>query len=279
MVIQAGFRVELVEAKTKKPYKEHTSKDGKVYVEAEPDAEYFVSVQKITKISEKHCLYVPYVDDQSLGWQGKAAGEGIATKPTYFGLCQDAQGVLSSIALKFVKPSYVNRNDSKNSSPPTQLFGKVEVKVYEAGAAYDNKKIMHQDTSVSLSRPTVAVGNAGNETKKNLRSSEGCEILRGMGRKTGAQWKRKGIIDVITLNYCSAVGLINVGVLVKPDIYAWHRMTNPGKRRTAAMDDTPIVPPKRICTSSTVKIDEKATIKKEQQRDLFDLSELPSDDE
>jgi hypothetical protein len=159
----------------------------------------------------------------------------------------------------------------------------VEVKVYEAGAVYQTQVNMHRDCSTSLSRPLVEVGNAGNEiTKKNLRSSEGCGIERGVGRKTGVQWERKRLIDVITLNYCSAVGLISVGVLPKPDIYAWHRMTNPGKRRTAATmdDDIPIaVPPKRICTVRTVKIDGKATCKNEEQSDLFDLSELPPDDE
>ncbi len=53
MVVEGGFRVELVDANTKIPYKEHT-KDGKTYVEGDPDAEYFVSLLKVAVLPEDH---------------------------------------------------------------------------------------------------------------------------------------------------------------------------------------------------------------------------------
>lgn len=43
MVVQGNFKVELIDATTKQPFKEHTSK-GKTYAEVEPDAEYFIRI-------------------------------------------------------------------------------------------------------------------------------------------------------------------------------------------------------------------------------------------
>jgi hypothetical protein len=273
MVIRSGFRVELAEACTKKAFKEHI-KDGKVYFEVEPDTEYFVSVQKIAKLTVERCLLELDVDDQCLGWRKGAHGPLIDARPEYYGLMQDAQGIISSRALKFVKPSYVNRN-SDDASPP-MLFGTVRLKVYEAGAEYTDQRNMYQDFTASLARPTVAVGNTGNETKKNLRSSEGIGLVH-MAQRNSIVWERGRLLDVITLHYCSAVGLMNVGVLAKPDIYAWHRM-NTKKRQISAVK-SPIVTPKRIRRCSTVTVNGKKLSNKEEFSDLFDLSELPSDDE
>ena len=46
MVIFSGFKVQLVYADSKVPLKEHV-KDGEVYVEAEPDVDYFIAVRRI----------------------------------------------------------------------------------------------------------------------------------------------------------------------------------------------------------------------------------------
>ena len=37
-----GFTVELVNAETKRPFKEHQIPDGRIYIEVEPDAGYFI---------------------------------------------------------------------------------------------------------------------------------------------------------------------------------------------------------------------------------------------
>ena len=47
MVVRSGFEVQLVSADTKIPHKEHV-KDGEIYVEAEPDQDYFIAVRRIT---------------------------------------------------------------------------------------------------------------------------------------------------------------------------------------------------------------------------------------
>jgi hypothetical protein len=98
-----------------------------------------------------------------------------------------------------------------------------------------------------------------------------------MAQKTSIVWERGRLLDVITLHYCSAVGLMNVGVLAKPDIYTWHRM-NTKKRQISAVN-IPIVTPKRIRKSSTVTVNGRELSNIEDFSDLYDLSELPSDDE
>jgi hypothetical protein len=64
--------------------------------------------------------------------------------------------------------------------------------------------------------------------------------------------KCEELIAVINLHYCSAVGLIHVGVLPKPDIYTYHRMVT-GKKRARAK--IPIVTHKRIRRASTLTVD------------------------
>ena len=46
MVVRSGFEVNLVDATTKIPFKEH-EKDGKIYVEMEAEAEYFIAVRRV----------------------------------------------------------------------------------------------------------------------------------------------------------------------------------------------------------------------------------------
>ena len=37
------------------------------------------------------------------------------------------------------------------------------------------------------------------------------------------------VFATVTLNYCAALGLMEVGVLPKPDMWEYHRMKNPAK--------------------------------------------------
>ena len=52
MVVRNGYQVQLVDARTKIPFKEH-EKDGKIYVEAEPDAEYFIAIRRISELLQR----------------------------------------------------------------------------------------------------------------------------------------------------------------------------------------------------------------------------------
>lgn len=66
MVRQGDFEVKLVEAQSKVPFKEF-SHDGKIYVEAEPGQEYFISIEKKgTEFHSGTLLTDNYVDGKSL---------------------------------------------------------------------------------------------------------------------------------------------------------------------------------------------------------------------
>ena len=66
MVVAGKFKVEVVYAETKIPFKEHTATtDGDTYVEVEPDAEYFVDIE--SKSEDPVVAYIR-IDGKDLGY-------------------------------------------------------------------------------------------------------------------------------------------------------------------------------------------------------------------
>jgi hypothetical protein len=66
MVVVHGFDVRLVDAFTNNPFPMHQGLDGEVYVEAEPDAEYFVVVRKVQTSSTKVVIVYHEVDGKKI---------------------------------------------------------------------------------------------------------------------------------------------------------------------------------------------------------------------
>ena len=84
MVVVGGFKVQLVDAVTKEPFKEHTGDDGQFYAETEPDSESFIQVEVLEGKTNKtkYCFEFD-VDGTDLGYlfcRSKACGQ------TYKGL-------------------------------------------------------------------------------------------------------------------------------------------------------------------------------------------------
>ena len=134
MVVKGCFKVELVDALTKKPYKEHVSKpDCAQYAEVEPDAEYLVSVQRIG-VSQGGQLVYLQVDGQDIGYSKIFWGSESMDKPTQFGIMRgtNSDGNLNQESLKFVKPQGASAPNSEQFYGGRHaLMGKIEVKVYE----------------------------------------------------------------------------------------------------------------------------------------------------
>ena len=84
MVRQGDFEISIVLADTKTPFKEHT-KDGKVYVEAEPDEEYFIYMERVGNAVNEPLLAVASVDEKCLGYRKTFLPSSIG-KPVYAGL-------------------------------------------------------------------------------------------------------------------------------------------------------------------------------------------------
>jgi hypothetical protein len=302
MVVEGGFRVELVDAINKIPYKEHT-KDGKTYVEGEPDAEYFVSLQKIAVLPEDHYIVHLFVDDQNLGWYVKRDGDEIDEEPNCFGLFQRVKKVKSSKALKFVKPQIVVSDETEHNSTSQAVFGTVTVKIYKASSERFKMKSKGNysrsllPTSVNFSGPVPAVA------AKISRSGEGDSIAERERRSSSLFSYRKceELVSEIILHYCSAVGLIHVGVLPKPDIgkkrarakipIATHKrifycsteglihvgvLPKPDMGKKRARAKIPIVTHKRVRRASTLTVDGTQMSTSEEYNDLL---EIPSDDD
>jgi hypothetical protein len=80
------------------------------------------------------------------------------------------------------------------------------------------------------------------------------------------------LLDVITLHYCTAVGLIHVGVLLRPDHYTmFHLETKGAKKRK--LGEVPMVTPQQI--RKLLIVNGREISNQEELYDLFDLSELP----
>jgi hypothetical protein len=294
MVFQGGFRVELVEADSKQPYKEHV-KDGKSYAEVEPDVEYFVSIEKIVDLPKKRYVVECLVDNQDLGYVWYPEGDETSDdQPRYFGLYQREDGVTKERALKFVQPPLLQIRDSDETEMPP-FFGTVKVNVFEAGPpnSFEEEEVSDSDQSdscvYSLEVETVNVEK--NKRDKHVRSAEGSikssKKYRRQGKKAlfrtkTEHWPRGNLVEVISLHYCTAVGLIHVGVLPKPpNIYTFFHMETNNKKRYITMDDVPIVTPKRICKSSTFKAEDGKDMGGTEDKyiDMFDLTEMSSVEE
>jgi hypothetical protein len=106
-------------------------------------------------------------------------------------------------------------------------MGKVEIKMYE-GIFFDGYKDQRNFSS-SFSAAAVDLNQSGLAKKKSLRSSEGETVEASQTVAKQSIYKRGALLDVVTLNYCTALGLIEVGVLEKPDMWTHHRMKRPHK--------------------------------------------------
>lgn len=101
MVQRGDFKVGLVYADTKMAFKEHT-KDGKIYVEVEPDVEYFISIQQTGTRRGGTTIVTLGVDGTELGI--KHYSSKCKDQPSYKGIPSRENGFTTKKALKFTKP-------------------------------------------------------------------------------------------------------------------------------------------------------------------------------
>jgi hypothetical protein len=259
MVQRGNFKIELVYADTKLPFIEHT-KDGKIYVEVEPDVEYFISIQQTGKSSGGATMATFFVDGKELGYN--YSGLKRRSRPSYKGILSREQGSQSMKALKFTRPRISQDGTNVNRN---LLMGKVEIMLYEGiPNGYKGKR---GDFTSKFSATAVDLEQSGLAKKKSLRSGEGeVKITKNVSKEHYMSYKRGKQIDKFTLNYCAALGLMEVGVLEKPDAWTHHRMKRPAKLEQGA----PRVRPKRVHDTGSI---ESKTV------ELFDLCATGSDDE
>jgi hypothetical protein len=274
MVVQGDFQVQLVEAKSKTPFKEHV-KGNKTYVEVEPNVEFFVSIQKIgSKSSRGIVLVKPIVDNQGLGWRKSYLERRKEDHPDYFGLFQRVNGTVSTTALKFIQPDLDNAQSVIG-------MGTVEIKKIVSHFLGERRTSQHgKDYTNDFATEGVSFDEARSFGMKCVRSKTG-EFK--ISEQVSSKRRRPGLLlDVITLHYCSLPGLMYAGVIPMPtDIYKSHRIMKGLNKPPPplALVDTKYIRPKRVRVTKIVEMEEDIVSKEVTCYDLYDFSSLPSDDD
>jgi hypothetical protein len=262
MVQSEDFKIELVYADTKMPFKEHT-KDGKIFVEVEPDVEYFISIQQNGASRGGATVSTLSVDGTDLGYRRLSSR--CANEPTYEGVFSRENGFTTIKALKFTKP--LISQDGTNVTRGL-LMGKVEIMMYEGTLL--GYKGHQKDVNSKFTAAAVDINQSGLAKKKSLRSGEGeIKLTTNTSGQQEPDYKLGSHFDTVTLNYCTALGLIEVGILKKPDAWTHHRM----KRPANPDQGEPRVRPKHIHDPGA------ASEKKVELFDLFEAGAADSDDE
>ena len=256
MVRIGEFSVRLVDAETKIPFKEHTASDGKTYAEVEPNQEYFIAVKQTTG---KKVVFEFEVDGNDLGYISWSAGnKGLFTR--------DDSGKQSHRALQVKKPGLSNSmlEQQKKSTPS---LGNVSVSFYEAIC-----RGIKEPKTIEGAGLSAEVDNVSSLKKKVLRSGEGSSVITKKSLTTPyVSFKKGKLLQTITIHYCTAICLIHLGVLPKPQAAKKSQ-----KRETS--NQLP-VEPKRIKRDAIIDKTSGQVLMPEVEYDLFDLTELPSDDE
>jgi hypothetical protein len=235
MVKQGRFTVELVSADSKVKFQEHT-KDGKTYVEVEPEAEYFIHVAAEAGPLLKAKILV---DGKWLGYNTYIKNRANEKEKKVMGLWS-TDGIASThTALMFAKAKVFNH--STNDEPQDKPFwtGNVQVQIFEitdTGKTQTRKASQNKWDGGDVG---FVIGQT-DPKKKGIMTTKGNFVTESTRQQVVQKTYREGkVLETIQLNYCSTVGLsMQVG-----------RKLNQHKRgaaQVAADSESTSVRPKKI---------------------------------
>jgi len=274
MVVSGDFKIGLVEANSKIPFKEHT-KDNETYVEVEPEAEYFVSFQRVDIKSFDFPIRATFnIDGRSLGvvWFTRTTK---GKEPLYLGLLKYENGKQFEKALKFVRPKFLNESSTAETNP---MIGKVTALIFEMkNIKKKNSDFIEPDKNPEMEAKKVS-GLRNLSKAKVVRSTVGkTELPSECAETTGT---KGDLLQTINLNYCTVPGLMEVGILPKPkDIFENYKTLNPKKRLPEIPDHLKIQPQRKKISKTTYENDNGDTVTEESYRIIYDLTHLQSDDD
>ena len=276
MTRKGSYSVELVDATTKEPLKEHRSpkEDIDAYVEVEPDLEYFI---KVHNHSDNLTITMEFeVDGQDLGYNTTLDPD----EWDYAGVWSfDKHTSISEHkALKCKKSCFnpsmnINQNGNKpNNNNENNNIGVVKVKIYEKIYLEGYYQANNFESGFSGNAQVQYTG-SNQEDKKFLTSSIGNQQYRKIDNGMRRNSKKGQLLETITLKYCSTVGLIVDGVLPKPPLWDWYNMVNP-----SALPRSETMPKLEPITWTKETIDPNGNIIESKNCDLFDLTTMEDDD-
>lgn len=301
MVIRNNtFSIQIVEATTRQPFREHTRPcDGKVYVEVEPDAEYYIRLQVLPETSKSY-YFQCFVDGQKLEHHSRLS----TNKPKDTGLWERVDGYSITRALRFTRiPSIDGQHPLKHDSTRCDLqptlgkggpMGENKVEIREAllipnssTPVQDHKLSQNWKFKTSINGTDCHSNMTPEQGKKRLRTSEGTLLETHPVSKTKSLYKTGPLLEIITLSYCTALGLIHEGVIKKPPLWEFHRLKHSRDSKIDEEEDDKYdkshlkVQPKRIRLVATTDDGKTPVMAPIQRREyeLFDLSQLPDDDD
>lgn len=269
MVQKGLYSVELIDAETKEPFLEHegrveASDDNCVdsFVEIEPGSEYFL---RVANDSSNSVICNITVDGADLGYEFCLGPNEYDDK----GLWKLENGTSQHTALKVHKVISSARSDT--DSDPKSEIGIINVDFFEyvEGEGTEMAKDFQSEWS-SDDKCLIAGGdnNTVDDTKRKVKSQVGShsEVLSNDDGKRNV-YSYGDDLETIRLKYCTAVGLIVEGVLLKPPLWEWARLThgNSGKENDGALNIEP-----KVMTFQTQ--DGDGNVVEVKHVDMFDLT-------
>lgn len=265
MVRKDGIIVEMVEANSKRVFKEHPGKRGyDAYVEVEPDVEYFLNIRSDNK--HKKLLTTIKVDGDDLGYRKKLKYK----RNAVLGLRSYENNVSTHTALKVEKMFLPGANTSTlDSISGKKHIGEIKIQVWNKISleGYTERKKSSSSKWTGGQSTKHKVAGTG---KKIVNSTKGSATLT---RKSNNKPIPKGpLYSTILIKYCSAVGLVQAGVLPKSPAFELAQMTKPRPITVANRLDLKPTP-----MSFSIRGPDGELIQ-DKQVEMFDLTQI-SDDE
>ncbi len=228
MVLVNDIQLQVVSADEKIPFKEHR-KGLDTFVEVEPGAEYFLSVQRVRLAFKGRLVCRARVDGERVPYRVFLEQMCDNSSIHYIGIPVFSHDTKIRKALRFVTApvtTYTTDERSAIAASGTSGMGKIELDVSEVikMERWNFKSIPYKECFSAT--PSITVENEAFITRnKNVRSINGNYTYSKKRNKDNMKRviKKEKLLYTITLHYCATPGLIAVGVLPKPPLWQYQR--------------------------------------------------------
>lgn len=277
MVQKGDFSIELIDAQTKDAFQEHSGSENAVddhcvdsFVEVEPGSEYYI---RVANDSPSMIICNITVDGNDLGYEFCLGPNEYDDK----GLWRLQNGESLHTAFKVDKAAASGNPNNSNSENSEMGVVTVDFFEYIEGDGTEKANNFESNWTSETSAVTAKVSGcaaADCDKKRKVKSQQGShsEKLSNDDGERKVYSYGEGI-ESVRLKYCTAVGLIVEGVLPKPPLWDWARMTQPVAQNLnpkEIINATPKIFKRNICDHDGKVIEEKDV-------EMFDLTTL--DDE
>jgi hypothetical protein len=266
MVQKTDFSVELIDARSKESFKEHLGDEKSsnkhcvdAFIEVEPGTEYFL---RVANDSSSTVICNINVDGNDLGYEFCLGPNEYDDK----GLWKLLNGISQHTALKVDKVLATVNGDSDPNPDigviSVDFFNFIEGKGTEIANDFDSK--WNADKAQPAGRRS-----ADEDTKRQVKSQKGSHsetLSNDDGERKIYTYGES--LESIRLKYCTAVGLIVEGVLDKPPLWDWARMTQPKQIETTVVEVAKISP--KILKRNTC--DDDGNLIEIKEFEMFDLT-------